>query len=136
MRWEKNTIQQQIDHSVIQQIILKFFLEENCVQLCIHYLNCLLLTPTCSTKFWISLNMIMYQSAWLNLEPDFINHHSMQIAIHLSAHFNLIDSDNYQQGHDFFLLQSRSYAIWRKTMLGEVEVSHSRLRVINIKICF
>lgn len=26
MRWEKNTIQQQIDHSVIQQIILKFFL--------------------------------------------------------------------------------------------------------------
>lgn len=35
----------------------------------------------------------------------------MQIAIHLSAHFNLIDSDNYQQGHDFFLLQSRSYAI-------------------------
>lgn len=41
--------------------------------------------------------MIMYQSAWLNLEPDFINHHSMQIAIHLSAHFNLIESDNYQK---------------------------------------
>lgn len=26
MRWEKNTIQQQIDHSVIQQIILKSYL--------------------------------------------------------------------------------------------------------------
>lgn len=43
----------------------------------------------------------MHQS-WLDLDPDYINLHNMQIAFHFSAHFNLIDSDNYQQGHDFF----------------------------------
>lgn len=69
----------------------------------------------------------MHQS-WLDLDPDYINLHNMQIAFHFSAHFNLIDSDNYQQGHDFFLLHSRrSREIWRKTMLSKVEVSHSRL---------